>query len=251
MHEPLLELCGVRGRIAGAEVLHGIDLEVASGEALFVLGPNGAGKSTLLRAVAGGVEISGSIRLAERELAGLGPRERIRAGLSLCPEGRRLFPEMTVAENLLLGAHLRRDRAGIATDLAEMSDRLPWLSGRLGQLAGTLSGGEQQIVAVARALMARPRLLLLDEPTVGLSAAAIALLQDWLRLQTRDRGVTILGTEQNVVFARGIATRIAVLTGGRIRAAGLPDEIVPEGVTGIDLAARFFGDVGAASSDSG
>ncbi len=253
---PLLAIQGLRARYAEAEVLHGVDLEVREGEAFFLLGPNGAGKSTLLRCLAGRVRGSGRVSFGGKDLLTLTTRERIRLGVVLCPEGRRLFPEMTVEENLRLGAHLLFDRrGGVSDDIERLTQHLPWLAGRLRQAAGTLSGGEQQMVAVARALMARPRLLLLDEPTVGLSPAAIHALQAWLGLQARDRGVTILGTEQNVVFVRGIATRVAILLGGRIEVQGTPDKLVADVSETAALVARYFGTPlpgdGASSSTPG
>lgn len=237
----LLHLEGLQARYGEAVVLHGIDFDLIEGETVFVIGPNGAGKSTLLRCLAGRVAGEGRADFRGEDLLSLTTSQRIRRGVVLCPEGRRLFPEMTVRENLLLGTHSRRDSSGVEDDFDRLAQHLPWLPGRLEQAAGTLSGGEQQMVAVARALMARPSLLLVDEPTVGLSALAIRELQDWLRLQSREYGVTILGTEQNVVFARDIANRLAILAQGRIQTVAAPGELFAEGSAPGRLAERFFG----------
>jgi len=233
--EELLCLDGLRTGYGAAEAIHGLSLSVRRGEILFVLGANGAGKSTLLHCLAGRLPANGRILLAGEDIAETDTRQRLRLGVALCPEGRRLFPDMTVDENLRLGAHLRRDRAAVEKDLDELQVLWPWLDERRTQKAGTLSGGEQQLVAIGRALMARPRLLLLDEPTVGLSAAAIALVADLLRLQSRERGITILGTEQNVVFARELAHRVALLAGGKLRAVGQPAEVLPQDVSSSQL----------------
>jgi len=241
MEPLLLQIKNLKAHCAEAEVLRGIDLDLNQGEILFVLGPNGAGKSTLLRCLAGRVSGQGQVLFGGENLLQMSTRDRVRRGVVLCPEGRRLFPEMTVKENLLLGAHLRSDSAAVQDDLHRITQYVPWLPDRLLQAAGTLSGGEQQIVAVARALMARPRILLLDEPTVGLAPAAMGELREWLSLQSRERGVTILGTEQNVVFAKAIADRLAILGGGWIRSILEPHELVPKDSGAPDLASRFFG----------
>lgn len=222
MAEPLLAVCDLHAAHAGAEVLRGVDLEATTGEVVVLLGANGAGKSTLLRCLAGRVPAtSGRIRFEGLEVSAMSTRQRIRRGIVLCPEGRHLFADMSVRENLLLGAHLRRDVGRMRDDLGVLCEQIDWLQDRLEQPAGTLSGGEQQMVAVARAMMARPRLLLLDEPSIGLSPAALSGLGAWLRLQSSRSGVTILCTEQNVAFGRSFARRCIVLTGGRVED---PDE---------------------------
>jgi len=236
-----LSVTGLRVDYLGTEVLHGLDLEVDAGERLLVLGPNGAGKSTLLRCLGGPVKArTGSVLLDDVEMLKKATRERIRLGLSLCPEGRHLFPRMTLRENLLLGAAQRRQQESVLHDLEAIEHHIPWISNRWKHLAGTLSGGEQQMIAVARALMARPRLLLLDEPTMGLSPTAVERIRDWLLQLSQQQGLTILSAEQNVAFARQLATRVIVLSRGRITAHGFPEELVPQELSAPALAARFF-----------
>jgi len=238
----LLRIEGLRVAYAETEILGGVELELQEGESVFVLGPNGVGKSTLLRCIAGCVPGQGRVHFDGKDLLALNTRSRIRCGVVLCPEGRRLFGEMSVRENLRLGAFLRRDRHGIEEDLRQLARRIPWLAERMEQPAGFLSGGQQQMVAVARALMARPRLLLLDEPTVGLSPAAIAELREWLGQQSSIHGVTVLGTEQNVVFARDVADRLALLGRHRIQSIAPAAELLPANVgSAAGLADRFFG----------
>jgi len=240
MVDGLLEIRALRAGYDQAEVLQGVELRLEVGEILFLVGPNGAGKSTLLRCLAGRVPtVAGSVRFDGEDLLAWKTRDRIRKGLVLCPEGRHLFPEMTVEDNLLLGAHHRRDRRATRDDILGLCRQIDWLEARLSQAAGTLSGGEQQMVAVARALMARPRLLLLDEPTIGLSPAAIVELTHWLRVQSAEAGVTVLGAEQNMVFAREVADRYQVLTDGRIHPASTSRDAAP--ADSGDLASKLFG----------
>lgn len=241
MAESLLEVRDLQVSHSQAEVLRGVDLGLETGEIVFVLGPNGAGKSTLLRCLAGRHPVErGAVCLAGEDLLEATTRERIHKGVVLCPEGRHLFGSMTVRENLLLGAHHRLDgRTALEHDLGVLCQRIHWLEDRLSQPAGTLSGGEQQMVAVARAVMARPRLLLLDEPTIGLSPAAIADLGRWLRSQAAKTGLTILGTEQNVVFGSDVADRCVILSKGRIDAFAQDDGTGEGGLA--PLAARLFG----------
>ena len=183
-----------------------------------MIGPNGAGKTTLLRAISRTVPASGSIHWAGRELLRVPPHAVARTGIAHCPERRRLFPELSVERNLLLGAYVREDR-GVGEDLERVFRLFPVLRERRRQVAGTLSGGEQQMVAVARALMARPRLVMLDEPSIGLAP----LMKDAIRRgleEIRAAGITVLLVEQDAPFALGLAGRGYVMESGRIRLEG-------------------------------
>ena len=216
-------MLSVEGLVAGygrAAVLHGIDLTVGAGEVVALIGANGAGKTTLLQALSGLISPTrGSVHFAGAPIHRLAPHDIVALGLVHCPEGRRVFPRMTVAENLALGAYLRRDRAGIGRDLARIYDVFPGLGARRSQPAGTLSGGEQQMLAIGRASMARPRLLLLDEPSLGLAPRLVrqvfAALTD-----LGDAAMPILLVEQNADVALRVAARAYVLEAGRIALSG-------------------------------
>jgi branched-chain amino acid transport system ATP-binding protein len=218
------ELTAAYGRL---EVLHGIDLEIADGELLAVLGANGAGKTTLLRAVSGLLRpTGGSVRLGGRDVTGL-PAERLAGrlagGLAHVPEGRLVFPTLAVEDNLTLGAYARRrDRAAVAADRDRVLELFPRLRERLRQPAGTLSGGEQQMLAVGRGLMARPRLLVLDEPSLGLAPRVVAEIMAVLGRLRAAEGLTILLVEQNVHAAFSVADRVCVLDRGRVAMRGDP-----------------------------
>jgi branched-chain amino acid transport system ATP-binding protein len=220
-------MLAVEGLTAGygrLEVLHGIDVAVADGELLAVLGANGAGKTTLLRAVSGLLRpTAGTVRLAGQDVTGA-PAERLAGrGLAHVPEGRLVFPTLSVEDNLTLGGYARRrDRRGFAADRDRVLDLFPRLRQRLGQPAGTLSGGEQQMVAVGRGLMARPRLLVLDEPSLGLAPRIVAEIMAVLARLRRDDGLTILLVEQNVHAAFSVADRACVLDRGRVAMEGEP-----------------------------
>jgi branched-chain amino acid transport system ATP-binding protein len=201
-------------------VLHGVTFEVSAGEIVSLVGANGAGKTTLLRAVSGVLPVRrGRIRLEGQAIEGLGPAAVVRRGIVQVPEGRRIFPELTVLENLLVGGSHPGVRARRATTLDEVLALFPMLRERRAQLGGTLSGGEQQMLAIGRGLMARPRLLMLDEPSLGLAPLMVATLFDVIR-QVNAAGVTILLVEQNVARALAIATRGYVLENGQITLAG-------------------------------
>ena len=212
----LLELSGLECEYGGVRALRGIDLSVADGEVVALVGANGAGKTTALRCTSGLVAAAGGeIRFDGQQLRGRPPHAIARMGIGHVLEGRHLFPHLTVLQNLELGAHRRRDRAGVARDLEEMYSLFPRLEERAGQQAGTLSGGEQQMVAIARALMARPRLLLMDEPSVGL--ALILVRQMFASIaEIAKRGATILLVEQNAQMALELADRGYVLELGEI-----------------------------------
>jgi len=229
---PLLRVASLRAGYGHVEVLHGVDLEVRAGELVALIGANGAGKSTLLKAVVGLVPVrAGRVEYEGAPLAAPRPERLLRRGIALVPEGRRLFGPMTVRENLLLGAYsLGRRRSLVAGRLAEVEALFPVLAERAGQPAATLSGGEQQMLAVARALMAAPRLLLLDEPSLGLAPRVVAEIFAALD-RLRAEGVTILLVEQDARLALRHAERGYVMQTGRVVLGGpaadlLADETV-------------------------
>jgi branched-chain amino acid transport system ATP-binding protein len=208
------------------EALKGVSLSVEQGQIVTLVGGNGAGKSTTLRAVSGLLHPrQGSIRFDGRELAGRGAHDIAANGLVQVPEGRRIFGRLTVAENLAMGAFTRRDRSGVAQDQEQMMALFPRLRERLRQTAGTLSGGEQQMLATARALMARPRLLLMDEPSMGLAPMLVGQVFETIRT-INAQGVTILLVEQNALQALSIAHQGYVLESGRIALSGAGRELL-------------------------
>jgi branched-chain amino acid transport system ATP-binding protein len=219
----LLELDAVEARCGPVQALHGITLEVAEGEVVAVLGANGAGKTTTLRAISGTVRRSGRIQFAGKRLHG-GPEAVARAGIAHVPEGRGTFTELTVHENLRLGAYTRRERS-VRADVDRVSEWFPWLHERAGQQAGTLSGGEQQMLAVARALMARPKLLLLDEPSLGLAPMIVREIFRIVRELNEREGLTVLVVEQDARIALRTAARAYVLEVGRVALAGPSEEL--------------------------
>lgn len=223
--EPLLRLEGLAVRYGSVQALSGIDLEVRQGELVALLGSNGAGKTTTLRAISRLVNASsGRIRWRGADLAHLATERTVKLGIGHCPEGRRVLARQSVASNLELGAWLRRDRATIAADLERCYSLFPRLAERRQQLAGSLSGGEQQMLAIARALMGRPTLLLLDEPSLGLAPKLVAELMATLARLHRD-GLTLLLVEQNAAAALAIADRAVVLETGRVRLEGSAAEL--------------------------
>jgi branched-chain amino acid transport system ATP-binding protein len=210
----LLELKSIAVGYGTAEVLHGVSLTVDAGQTVTLIGANGAGKTSTLRAISGLEPLRGGTILFEGScIDDLTPRQRLERGLIHVPEGKRLFPRMTVRENLAMGAFLRRDSAGIQSDIEAIYTRFPILKSRQSQAAGSMSGGEQQILAFARGLMARPRLLLIDEPTVGLSPLMVKELSKAMRAIHAD-GVAILLVEQNAAMALRLASRGYVLETG-------------------------------------
>jgi branched-chain amino acid transport system ATP-binding protein len=222
----LLALDNVSARYADLQVLHGVNLEVHEGEMVSLVGANGAGKTTTINAVSGLVAMNGgSIRFAGEALETVAPHRRVELGVVQVPEGRRLFSFMTVRENLDLGCYVAAARRARHAALGEVLALLPLLEQRLGQLAGTLSGGEQQMLAIGRALMARPRLLMLDEPTLGLAPRMVAQVFDTVAAINR-RGVTILLVEQNVRHALTIAHRGYALENGRVVLHGNATELL-------------------------
>jgi branched-chain amino acid transport system ATP-binding protein len=208
-----------------AKVLHGLSLAVGPGEICAILGPNGAGKTTLLRALSGMVRGRGSVRLGGTELIGRSPDAIARRGVAHVPEGRGTFMPLTVEENLRLGAYVRRGRTGVEADLDRIYSYFPALKPRLRQTAGSLSGGEQQMLAIGRALMLRPRLLLLDEPSLGLAPLVTRELFRIVRAINEQERTTVVVVEQNAHLALGIAQQAHVLETGRIVLSGTAERI--------------------------
>jgi branched-chain amino acid transport system ATP-binding protein len=221
---PLLELRDVEARYGAVRALHRVSLTVEDGEMVALLGANGAGKTTTLRAVSGMVRRRGEIRFAGRSIARFSPEGVARLGISHVPEGRGIFNELTVLENLRMGAYLRGPRA-LKADIDRVFHYFPWLPDRLGQQAGTLSGGEQQMLGLARALVARPRLLMLDEPSLGLAPTVVQeLFRIVAELNAEDK-LTVLVVEQNAQIALSTSNRAYVLEVGRVALEGMSDEL--------------------------
>jgi len=222
----MLEVRDLQVAYGAAPALWGVSLELRAGELVCVVGPNGAGKTTLISTLAGMLRArAGRIAFEGQDITALPPHRFCEVGIAIVPEGRRLFTGMTVRENLELGSYLPAARAQRAQSLAAAIELFPMLEGKLASLAGDLSGGQQQMVAVARALMARPRLLLLDEPSLGLSPLIVHDLFAAIR-RINAGGVTVLLVEQNVVMAMQLCERAYVLEEGRIVADGEPDDLL-------------------------
>lgn len=222
---PMLRVTDLEVYYGAIHALKGLSLEVNEGEIVTLIGANGAGKSTTLRTISGLIAPkSGTITFEGKNIAGKGAHEIVRAGISQVPEGRRIFAEMTVLENLELGAFTRSDKDGIAADMEMVFTRFPRLKERVSQQAGTLSGGEQQMLAMGRALMSRPRLLLLDEPSMGLAPLLIKEIFSII-VDINKTGTTVLLVEQNANMALSIASRAYVLETGRITLSGAAKEL--------------------------
>jgi len=222
--EPLLRVHGLNAGFDAVPVLFGIDLEVGPAELIAVVGANGAGKSTLLGVLSGLVRAtSGTVTLAGEDLTNARPEALVRRGIAHVPQGRRLFGTMSVEKNLLLGAYLRRDRE-VGDDMAQVLDHFPALKDKLSRDAGTLSGGEQQMVAIGRGLMARPKLLMVDELSLGLAPKVVDELIDVMREINRE-GTALLLVEQDVLIALDVANRAYVLENGRVVLSGLAAEV--------------------------
>ena len=207
------------------EALKGVTLAAVEGRITCLLGPNGAGKTTLMYSIAGILKPRrGRIRLKDRDITHRAPDQVVQAGVALVPENRLVFPQMSVRENLTAGAYLRRDRGGVEADMERMFQRFPRLKEREAQLAGTLSGGEQQMLAVARALMSRPKLLLMDEPSLGLAPLVV---EEIFRIVTElnGDGTTIFLVEQNAHMALKVAHHFYVMEQGRVSFSGTPGEV--------------------------
>ena len=221
----MLEVRGLRSGYGAVEVLRGVDLAIGKGEIVALLGSNGVGKTTFASTASGLVRCwTGTIRFYDDEIAGRSPQAIVDLGLIHVPEGRHVFPNLTVRENLELGAY-RRARANRAANIDRVAAIFPRLEERYGQKAGTLSGGEQQMLAIGRGLMAEPRLLILDEPSIGLSPLLVEEMFALIARLKRD-GLTILLVEQNVLQSLEIADRAFVMENGEIRLSGLPAEMM-------------------------
>jgi branched-chain amino acid transport system ATP-binding protein len=221
----LLELEGVHAGYGPTRVLHGVSLTIAEGEIVSLLGANGAGKTTALRAICGGVRWGGAINLSGRSLRRMSTEDIVRAGVAHVPEGRGILTDLTVEENLRLGEHLRRDRAAVRKDYDRVFEYFPVLRERRRLSASTLSGGEQQMLAVARALLMRPRLMLLDEPSLGLAPMVVKSIFEIIRDINRTDGVGVLLVEQNARLALDLSTHAYVLEVGRVAITGLSSEL--------------------------
>jgi branched-chain amino acid transport system ATP-binding protein len=232
----MLEVNNLTVQYDGAMALNDVSINVEKGEFVSVVGPNGAGKSTLLKAISGilgqfqrgkseRAKVSGTILFEKERINKLGPSNIVKKGIIHCPERRRLFPEMSVLENLMMGSYLRKDKDQIKKDLQQAYQLFPILKEREGQMAQTLSGGEQQMVAIGRALMSKPRLLTIDEPSLGLAPLLKKKVFDSIKEVWR-AGITILLVEQDASIALSLANRAYVITHGRIAAQGTREELM-------------------------
>jgi branched-chain amino acid transport system ATP-binding protein len=220
MSAVLLKISGLKVAYGGIEAVKGVNFEVRQGELVTLIGSNGAGKTTTMKAITGSLPMNaGDIEYLGRSIRGKGAWDLVRQGLAMVPEGRGVFTRMSIAENLLMGAHIRNDKAGIAADVDKVFATFPRLKERRDQLAGTLSGGEQQMLAMGRALMSRPKLLLLDEPSMGLSPIMVDKIFEVVR-EVYAQGVTVLLVEQNASRALEIADRAYVMESGIITMSG-------------------------------
>ena len=234
---PLLKLANVTSGYGPIVAVRDLSIEVYPGEVVTLLGANGAGKSTTLLTIAGLVRPSaGTIEFDGEDIVHLKAEDVVRRGLALTPEGRGIFAHLTVTDNLRIGATVRKDKAGVAETMDEMFELFPILRERARQLAGTLSGGEQQMLALARSLMSKPRLMLLDEPSLGLAPRIVAQIFELLR-QLPSRGVTVLLVEQNVRLALDVASRGYVLATGQLQMAGSAEELL----SAVDLEEIYLG----------
>ncbi|HVE51949.1 MAG TPA: ABC transporter ATP-binding protein, partial [Ramlibacter sp.] len=220
MSETLLKVSGLKVAYGGIQAVKGVDFEVREGELVTLIGSNGAGKTTTMKAITGTLPLNaGDIEYLGKSIKGQGPWDLVKQGLAMVPEGRGVFTRMTIGENLLMGAHIRNDKAGIAADMEKVFATFPRLKERREQLAGTLSGGEQQMLAMGRALMSRPKVLLMDEPSMGLSPIMVDKIFEVVR-DVYQQGVTILLVEQNAARALEIADRGYVMESGLISMSG-------------------------------
>ena len=221
----LLELEKVTASYGAIEVLHGISLGVEPGSIVAMLGANGAGKTTTLRAISGMARVTGTIRFDGKVISGLPPEDVARRGIAHVPEGRGTLAQLTVLENLQMGACLRRDGAAVKKDMERVYEYFPWIPQRREQTAALLSGGEQQMLSIARALMMRPRLLLLDEPSLGLAPTVVASIYKIIRKINGEDGMSILLVEQNAKIALRAAAQAYVLEVGEIAVSGTGEEL--------------------------
>jgi branched-chain amino acid transport system ATP-binding protein len=226
MSETLLKVSGLKVAYGGIQAVKGVDFEVRAGELVTLIGSNGAGKTTTMKAITGLLPLKdGEIQYMGQSIRGRGPWDLVRQGLAMVPEGRGVFTRMSITENLQMGAHIRSDKAGIAEDMERVFATFPRLKERRDQLAGTMSGGEQQMLAMGRALMSRPKVLLMDEPSMGLSPIMVDKIFEVVR-EVHGQGVTILLVEQNASRALEIADRGYVMESGVISMSGNAREML-------------------------
>lgn len=224
---PLLKIAGLQVAYGGIQAVKGVDLQVFDGELVTLVGANGAGKTTTMKAITGGLPFTGQIEYLGRSIAGRGAWDLVAEGLVMVPEGRGIFTRMSITENLLMGAYTRNDKAGIAADIEKMFNLFPRLKERKDQLAGTMSGGEQQMLAMARALMARPKVLLLDEPSMGLAPIMVSKIFEVVR-EVSAQGMTMLLVEQNAARALQAAHRGYVMDSGLISMSGKAQDLLAD-----------------------
>jgi branched-chain amino acid transport system ATP-binding protein len=222
---PLLEIEGLQASYGQVKALHGISMEVGEGNIVAMLGANGAGKTTTLRAISGLIRRTGGVRFNGRPIDRESAENIVRMGVAHVPENRGLFGQFTVWDNLRMGAYLRRDTDTLKEDFQKAFDNFPRLGERRTQLAATLSGGEQQMLAIARGLMLRPRLLLLDEPSLGLAPLIVQEIFQIIRSINRDGGTTVLLVEQNAAIALSVSQHAYVLETGQVAVSGTPEEL--------------------------
>ena len=224
----LLKVTGLKVSYGGIQAVKGVDFEVREGELVSLIGSNGAGKTTTMKAITGMLPINaGDIEYLGKSIRGQGPWDLVKQGLAMVPEGRGVFTRMTITENLQMGAYIRKDKAGILADIEKMFTIFPRLRERKDQLAGTMSGGEQQMLAMGRALMSRPKVLLLDEPSMGLSPIMVDKIFEVVR-DVYALGVTIVLVEQNASRALAIADRGYVMESGLITMTGPGQELLSD-----------------------
>ena len=226
MANTLLKITGLKVAYGGIQAVKGVDLHVNEGELVTLIGSNGAGKTTTMKAITGGLPLKGGeVQYLGKSISGQGPWDLVRQGLAMVPEGRGVFTRMSITENLQMGAYTRSDKAGIAADIEKVFTIFPRLRERKDQLAGTMSGGEQQMLAMGRALLSRPKLLLLDEPSMGLSPIMVDKVFEVVR-DVYAQGVTILLVEQNASRALALADRGYVMESGLITMSGGGQELL-------------------------
>ncbi len=228
MADTLLKVKGLKVAYGGIQAVKGVDMEVREGELVSLIGSNGAGKTTTMKAITGTLAAqAGDIEYLGRSIQGQGPWDLVKQGLAMVPEGRGVFTRMTITENLQMGAYLRSDSAAIADDIDKMFHTFPRLRERKDQLAGTMSGGEQQMLAMARALMSRPRVLLLDEPSMGLSPIMVDKIFEVVK-DVYSQGMTVVLVEQNASRALAMADRGYVMDSGLITMSGLGHDLLTD-----------------------
>ena len=226
--QTLLKVSGLKVSYGGIQAVKGVDFEVREGELVSLIGSNGAGRSTTMKAITGTLPINaGDIEYLGKSIKGQGPWDLVKQGLAMVPEGRGVFARMTIIENLQMGAYIRDDKAGIAADMEKMFTIFPRLRERKDQLAGTMSGGEQQMLAMGRALMSRPKVLLLDEPSMGLSPIMVDKIFEVVK-DVYAQGVTVLLVAQNASRALGIANRGYVMESGIVTMSGVASEMLTD-----------------------